>query len=171
MGNANAKTASAPRAPESEAAFQLFRPKQKYRLEFTTSMTRTKEGRKLRSTHVQAAKEQLRDIGTWAPYLESTMRDAILQELQNQYPEINFEGRVPDVPCSDIRVHLSRRWPAEAMGVYHGYVEWTTAKCELEPLAESIAWRIGERMSMYEVADEDAGWHAFIHPGDLLERA
>jgi hypothetical protein len=49
--------------------------------------------------------------------------------------------------------------------VYSGTLTWTSASVPLDTLQKDIDWRIGDRMSMYELDDED--WHIYINPGKV----
>jgi hypothetical protein len=97
----------------------------------------------------------------WGEYLAATMRDAACEKYSSKVREY--------VPMEDWELTLSPSTEivTDPKGfsyiVYSGTITWTSVACPLERVQREINWRIGDRMSMYEIDSEH--WHVYIHPG------
>lgn len=103
---------------------------------------------------IEHAMARIQDSDTWYNYLVSSHSGSM---------ENDGEGEAfPDI--SEIEITLGE--PGEK-GDFTGTISWTADAVDEEKLEEQLDWFIGDRMCMYEVCDEDEGWHCFINPGEL----
>ena len=106
---------------------------------------------------IETAMARIQDSDTWYNYLISSH--------QNAMNEDGGEGH-PITEISEIEITLGE--PSDK-GEFTGTISWTadTDDVDLETLKEQLEWFIGDHMCMYEVCDEDEGWHCFINTGEL----
>lgn len=173
MGNtATRPSASVVPVPVSPATVsateQILRPFLRYTLEIQANIVPTEEGAPLQKEYRKAAKTQLRDTDLWSFYLSHAMKDALEDEIQSLYTGTStLDIDIPEIPVRDTTLRFYRKWTDETSGNYTLTLSWTSAECNLEFLSSSLKWRIGDRMSMYEITDEDGEWHTFLTPGTL----
>jgi hypothetical protein len=119
----------------------------RYTLSFTAYASCFDSEEALSADELDTALSQLGDAETWREYLLSAICTGQAE------PEI-----------SSVAITLEA---APKPQNYSGSISWTGTPCELERLKESLDWFIGDRMSQYEIGDDDAGWRMFIEVGEL----
>jgi hypothetical protein len=104
---------------------------------------------------IEAAMARVQDGNTWYNYLVSSHENAMNDDGGEGLP-------IPDI--SEIEITLGE--PSDK-GHFTGTISWTAEVVDKEKLEEQLEWFIGDRMCMYEVCDEDEGWHCYVNPGDF----
>ena len=103
---------------------------------------------------IEEAMARFQDGNTWYNYLVSAHGRSMENDGEGEaFPEI-----------SDIEITLGE--PSDK-GQFTGTISWKADEVDLETLEEQLEWFIGDRMCMYEVGDEDEGWHCFVNPGEF----
>ena len=132
-----------------------------YTMPFTCNLIRTDEAAPSKKL-VAYARREIEDAN-WGEYLSATMRDAVKEKYSSAKSEY--------VHLEDWEITLSSSTTQEkdpkglSYTVYNGVLTWTSVTCPLKRVQEEIDWRIGDRMSMYEI-DNDK-WHVYIEPGKV----
>lgn len=112
----------------------------------------------IESEWIEEAMAQLQDSDTWYNYLVSAHEFTLNEDGGEGLP-------VPEI--NDIEISLGE--PQEDHK-FSGTISWTAADVEeekLETLEEQLEWFIGDRLSHYQICDEEEGWHCFTMPGEL----
>ena len=145
-------------------------PKMSYILPFTFTLQFLDDNPEDPDT-IADALERVGAAYTWTPYLDSTMRDAWLLERQK---DVDYEDDVPAVhrlpspPRIKVK-HVSVTLHAtDEPLVWAGEVRWSSGALPLGAMEAAISWRIGDRMSGFEVQDHDSAeptWVSSIVPG------
>lgn len=145
-GHAASKAAPAPApAPASKAASK----NQEYHLPFTAYLMPT-EKEKLSDYDKEDAQRLIEHDADWKEYLKSAMRDTLDKE----------------VPVKNVLVVIkSEKDNGADETTFTGVVAWKSVACDLGELQDQLNWYIGDRMSQYEMENED--WHVFIKPGKV----
>jgi len=137
----------------------------RYRLKFTFEVFCYEEGKDTTQEMVDEALAMCKSKGIWQPYLETTMEDAVTDLIQSGGEDHDFYPlEYPHIRASKIRIKMR---PTQHLGLFTGFIEWSGPKIEMETLGEAVEWRIGDRMSGYEIQSEAGGWATSIQPGRL----
>ena len=132
-----------------------------YTLPFTANLICTDEA--MPSEKLQLRGRHELEDANWGEYLYATMRDASVPKYSSE------KGKHVDMEDWDVTISSSVTQQKDPKGffytVYSGTLTWTSLSCPLERVQEEIDWRIGDRMSMYEIDDDD--WHVYIEPGTV----
>lgn len=105
------------------------------------------------------AKEELSADISWSGYLESAMNEATEKE---------------DVKVDNISIKVNGTTDTSQKGIgpvtnFKGTVSWKSVKCAPSSVKEQIDWFIKDRMSQYEIDNEEdeSKSHVYIYPGKL----
>ncbi len=141
-----------------------------YSLRFTGQVIRWNQHKEVRSKHMRHARDDLENYHDWYEWLSSTMRDAVMIEVEKTTGKsISFTS---DPPVADIVVMMDPRVKRNSLSpqahtFITGVVQWRSIATNSEAMTAAVAWRLGDRMSQYGLKDEDEGWQFLFTPGDM----
>ena len=170
MGNKVTKTST--RAAEPVREVELILPSTLntvYTLQFTGNVVRWKDYKEVRSSHMRHARDDLEHYHNWDEWLSSTMCDAIVNEFERATGKTIQPKSQPAV--TDIVLKLDPRVKRTGVGLEHtrisGKVSWRSIPTDPVSLKAAVEWRLGDRMAMYGLQDEDEKWTYIFSPGDV----
>ncbi len=134
-----------------------------YTLPFTASLIRHDD--EVPSNGLQKRGRYELEEANWGEYLYATMRDASHERYSTPVrldDDVSLEDWEVTISSS---VTLVKDPKGFTSAVYSGTLTWTSVACPLKRVQEEINWRIGDRMSMYEIDYDD--WHVYIEPGTV----
>jgi hypothetical protein len=138
---------------------------QTYTFPFTANLIRRDE--KMPSKRLQEwARNEIKDAN-WEEYIAAVMRDAVHEKY--------YSGEKEVVPFENLDITLEastteKEEPKDFFyATYTGKVSWTSVPCSLARVQKEVDWRIGDRMSMYEISHDN--WQVYIHPGKVTAGA
>jgi len=141
-----------------------------YTLRFSGQVIRWDDKKEVRSKHMRHARYDLENFHNWDEWLASTMRDAVMIEVEKSTGKsITFDS---DPPVSDISIHLDHRVKRNSLNPFAhtfitGSVSWRSISTNAASMKSAVEWRLGDRMSQYGLMDEDERWQFIFTPGDL----
>ena len=156
---ARSRSRSPPRAPPSSPASP--NKMQTYTFPFTANLIRRDE--KMPSKKLQERARKRLEEAEWQEYIRAVMRDAVNEKYSSTKKE--------EVPFDDLEITLEpstteKEEPKDFFyATYTGKVSWTSVPCSLARVQKEVDWRIGDRMSMYEISHDN--WQVYIHPGKV----
>jgi hypothetical protein len=140
-----------------------------YTLHFTGNVVRWKDHKEVRSSHMRHARYDLEHYHNWGEWLGYTMRDAIVNECERATGKTIRLKSEPAV--TDIVLKLDPRVKRSGFSTEHtrisGTISWRSIPTDSASLKAAIEWRLGDRMAMYGLQDEDERWSYIFSPGEL----
>jgi hypothetical protein len=166
MGNKVTKTSS--RVPEAELVLPSTL-NTVYTLQFTGNVVRWQDHKEVRSSHMRHARYDLEHYHDWQEWLRYTMRDAIVNECERVTGKTIHLKSEPAV--ADIVLKLDPRVKRTGFSTEHtrisGTISWRSIPTESASLKAAIQWRLGDRMAMYGLQDEEERWSYIFSPGEV----
>ena len=107
---------------------------------------------------IHEAYKSCSDSYVWKPYLEALMQDTLVCMIEVDYEAENV-SRIPRLHVDNIHIKLAETKNA---AVFRGIVSWNSRVLDKDMVWDAAKWRIGDRMSSYEIQDESAGWSTYI---------
>lgn len=146
-------------------------PTTEYVLEFSANVSRWNSKKSVKKQHVEGARRSLESDLFWEEWLESTMKDA-MEETVGEFLDVSIHThKMP--PVLDITIELdppgkkTRRNP-EGHTEITGVISWRSIMVSEKSIENAIEWRLGDRLNMYGIQDEQEKWSCYFHPGTLL---
>jgi hypothetical protein len=170
MGNKVTKTTT--RASEPVREVEVVLPSTLntiYTLQFTGNVVRWQDHKEVRSSHVRHARDDLQNYHDWDQWLGNTMRDAIVNECEKVTGKtVRLKS---DPAVTDIVLKLDPRVKRTGFSTEHtrisGTISWRSIPTDSASLKAAIEWRLGDRMAMYGLQDEDERWSYIFSPGEV----
>jgi hypothetical protein len=127
----------------------------KYTLSFYCALNSHDESIPIKAEWIEEAMNAFQDSSIWYNYLVSAVEFSLSED--------GGEGQTfPEI--TDIEITLGE--PTNN-GTFYGTISWSALEVDIETLEEKLEWFIGDRMSFYEVENDEEGWNCFVTPGDV----
>ncbi len=151
MENATATVTIQAPFPVSEKKLE----KGRYHLKFTFHVYNIHDTTKpLDLDNTYSAVEACMEPEIWYPYIETLMNDAV-----DELNESGESASLPRLGVHKIRVQMAC---TSSTDTFKGVVSWNSKVIDKKAVWDSAQWRVGDRMSTYEIQDFDAGWGSSI---------